>query len=130
MGQRESVAAVQKILDQYEPSTAEPVRVVWENAKVPDGEVELEEGGTWNRRDPLPFGYHTLNGETLLVHAPMKAYAPPEKTWGLFLPLYAVPPNGGDLGDLQEYMNWVRELGGNVVATLPLRAGFDDAPSA
>src|SRR5687767_9384277 len=104
---RESVAAVQKILDAHSPSKTEPVVVVWENSDVPRGEIELEEGGTWNRRDPLPFGYHTLDGETLLIHAPQKAYAPPEKTWGLFLPLYAVPPNGGDLGDLQAYIDWV-----------------------
>jgi 4-alpha-glucanotransferase len=103
--------------------------VVWENGRAPRGEIELEEGGTWNRRDPLPFGYHTLNGETLLIHAPRKAYAPPDKTWGIFLPLYAVPPDGGDLGDLEAYMDWVREMGGNVVATLPLLAAFDDEPS-
>ena len=126
---RDSISAVQKILADQPSSKTEPVVVVWENSRVPAGEVELEEGGLWNRRDPLPFGYHTLNGETLLIHAPRKAYAPPERTWGLFLPLYAVPPNGGDLGDLQAYMNWVRELGGNVVATLPLLAAFDDEPS-
>ena len=78
MGRRESVAAVQKILSQYEPPATEPVRVVWENAHVPDGEIELEEGGVWNRRDRLPFGYHTLNDETLLIHAPRKAHAPPK----------------------------------------------------
>src|SRR5687767_5381215 len=125
----QSIAAVRKILGEPPSSKTEPVVVVWENARPPAGEIELEEGGIWNRRDPLPFGCHTLNGETLLIHAPRKAYTPPEKTWGLFLPLHAVPPNGGDLGDLQAYMNWVRELGGKVVATLPLLAGFDDEPS-
>lgn len=129
MGERESVAAVLKILDEYQPHETEPVRVVWENAPVPDGEIELEEGGRWNLRDRLPFGYHTLDGETLLIHAPRKAFEPDAKTWGLFLPLYAVPPNGGDLGDLEAYMDWVRELGGSVVATLPLLAAFDDEPS-
>jgi 4-alpha-glucanotransferase len=129
MGRRESAAAIKKILSQYEPPAGDPVRVVWENRRVPEGEIELEEGGSWSRRHPLPFGYHTLNGETLLIHAPRKAYAPPEKTWGLFLPLYAVPPNGGDLGDLEAYMDWVRSMGGSVVATLPLLAAFDDEPS-
>ena len=126
---RESIAAIRKILGEQPRSKTEPVVVVWENSRVPKGEIELEEGGIWNRRDPLPLGYHTLNGETLLIHAPKKAYAPPEKTWGLFLPLYAVPPSGGDLGDLEAWMNWVREMGGNVVATLPLLAAFDEEPS-
>lgn len=126
---RESVAAVQKILDQHEPHKTQPVRVVWENSEVPAGTIELEEGGTWNRRDRLPFGYHTLDGDTLLIHAPLEAFAPDAKTWGIFLPLYAVPPNGGDLGDLEAYMDWVHEMGGSVVATLPLLAAFDDEPS-
>ena len=126
---RRSIKAVEKILAQHEPRSNDPVRVVWEGSRVPDGDIELEDGGLWNRNDKLPRGYHTLNGETLLIHAPRKAFAPPEKTWGLFLPLYAVPPNGGDLGDLEAYMKWVRELGGHVVATLPLLAAFDDEPS-
>jgi len=126
---RRAIDAIENILAQHEPRTKDPVRVVWHGSRVPDGEIELEDGGTWNRRDKLPLGYHTLNGETLLIHAPRKAYAPPKKTWGLFLPLYAIPPNGGDLGDLEAYMDWVRELGGNVVATLPLLAALDDEPS-
>lgn len=117
---RKSIAAVQKILDEHPPRATDPVAVVWENGKVPKGDVELEEGGLWNRRDPLPFGYHTLNGETLLIHAPRKAFAPPPGSWGVFVPLHAVPPNGGDLGDLEAYLDWVRELGGNIVGTLPL----------
>lgn len=126
---RKSIKAVEKILAQHEPQSNDPVRVVWEGSRIPDGDIDLEEGGLWNRKDKLPRGYHTLNGETLLIHAPRKAFAPPEKTWGLFLPLYAVPPNGGDLGDLEAYIKWTRELGGHVVATLPLLAAFDDEPS-
>jgi 4-alpha-glucanotransferase len=126
---RQAMAAVETILGQHKRDAVEPVRVVWEGERVPDGEIELEQGGAWDRRDMLPHGYHTLDGETLLIHAPRKAYAPREKTWGIFLPLYAVPRHGGDLGDLERYMAWVRELGGNVVATLPLLAAFDDEPS-
>ena len=126
---RRSIAAVQKILDEHQPQKSDPVRVVWQGARIPDGDIELEDGGAWNRNDKLPFGYHTLNGQTLLIHAPRKAYAPGGKTWGLFLPLYSIPPRGGDLGDLAKYIDWVRELGGNVVATLPLLAAFDDEPS-
>lgn len=119
---RKSIDAVQKILDQTSPPQKNPVVVVWENARVPDGNIELEDGGTWNRRDRLPLGYHTLNGETLLIHAPRKAGSPPPGSWGLFIPLHAVPPNGGDLTDLEAYLDWVRELGGNIVGTLPLLA--------
>lgn len=126
---RAALAAVREILGEPPRRTVEPVRVLWENSRMPAGDIELEDGGRWNREGKLPLGYHTLNGETLLIHAPRKAFAPPAKTWGLFLPLYAVPPSGGDLGDLQAYMDWVRELGGNVVATLPLLAAFDDEPS-
>lgn len=126
---RKSIEAVRKILGEREARRTEPVRVLWQGGRVPEGEIELEEGGTWNGRDALPLGYHKLNGETLLIHAPRKAFAPPGKTWGLFLPLYAVPPGGGDLGDLEAYMDWVREMGGRVVATLPLLAGFEDEPS-
>ena len=115
-----SIDAVQKILDRYPPPETNPVGVVWENGRVPEGEIELEEGGTWNRREPLPFGYHTLDGETLLIHAPRKAFAPKPRSWGVFVPLHAVPPDGGDLPDLEAYLEWVRELGGNLVATLPL----------
>jgi 4-alpha-glucanotransferase len=119
---RRSLATVQKILDESPPPKTNPVVVVWENGKVPEGEVELEEGGLWNRREPLPFGYHTLDGDTLLIYAPRKAFAPPANSWGVFVPLHAVPPGGGDLGDLEAYLDWVRELGGNVVGTLPLLA--------
>lgn len=127
---RKSIEAVREILGHRAPRAREPVVVVWQGARVPDGDIELEGGGRWDRHGKLPLGYHTLDGgETLLIHAPKKAFAPPEKTWGVFLPLYAVPPNGGDLGDLEAYMNWVGELGGRVVATLPLLAALDDEPS-
>jgi 4-alpha-glucanotransferase len=40
-------------------------------------------------------------------------------TWGV-----------GDLGDLQRYREWVNQLGGGIVATLPMAAAFmDDDPS-
>src|SRR5215213_10131010 len=117
---RESLEAVLRIVGEEPPPRTEPVVVVWENGRIPEGEIELEKGGMWNRGDRLPFGYHTLNGETLLIHAPRKAFAPPAGSWGVFVPLHAVPPHGGDLKDLEAYLDWVRELGGNIVATLPL----------
>lgn len=90
----------------------------------------------------LPWGYHRLMlaqegrppQETLIVAAPRRAYRPPEqsspRTWGIFLPLYALHAERswgcGDLSDLERLMEWVRGLGGSVVGTLPLLAAFLD----
>lgn len=92
---------------------------------------------------PLPWGYHRLALESrgslfeaTIISAPSKAFAPlgkqGNKTWGVFLPLYALHSQrswgGGDFKDLDEMMEWVAELGGGVVATLPLLAAFLDKP--
>lgn len=89
----------------------------------------------------LPCGYHRLTvewgghqSETLVISAPMKAYAPDEgRSWGVFLPLYALRTKrdwgAGDLSDLESLLRWVNDLGGNMVATLPLLAAFPDEPS-
>ena len=90
--------------------------------------------------EKLPAGYHTLTlevgdatAETLVIASPMKAPAPKEKTWGLFLPLYAARSRrswgAGDLGDMTAWGEWLGKLGGGVVATLPLLASFEDEPS-
>lgn len=96
----------------------------------------------------LPHGYHRLELEfpgrgtpprqasALVISAPERAYAPPralgQKTWGLFLPLYALWSNRsagvGDLGDLERLTEWTRELGGTFVATLPMLATYLDEP--
>jgi 4-alpha-glucanotransferase len=77
----------------------------------------------------LPTGYHLLrigDAETFVMAAPMRAHAPPAKSWGIFAPLYAVHTatswGAGDLGDLRAYREWVSEMGGGVVATLPMLA--------
>ena len=83
----------------------------------------------------LPPGYHRLairfggrEAEALVVSAPSRAPAAAGRTWGVFGPLYAVRSRRdggvGDLGDLERLVEWVRGLGGSVVATLPLLAGF------
>ncbi|HYC88226.1 MAG TPA: 4-alpha-glucanotransferase [Thermoanaerobaculia bacterium] len=123
----------------------DPVRVLWGNQRLEvDGEWDLElEDGAWRSGrgpqslDPLPPGYHTLRTnheyETLIIAAPMKAYAPRKKSWGLFAPLYAAHTRrswgAGDLGDMLQYASWVDHHGGSVVATLPMLAAFDDEPS-
>ncbi len=98
----------------------------------------------------LPFGYHHLyldhgqsQSRTLILSAPLKAYAPSHrgdrKDWGIFLPLYALQSSQskgiGDFSDLRTLTDWVQQLGGNCVATLPLLAIwldpiFDPSPYA
>lgn len=136
--------------EELESRVVEPVTVVWgrRRPRIPvraaqpiDWEIQLEDGTTRAGRDEprngvlslhhaLPSGYHTMRlnqlAETLLICAPAKAPAPKHRSWGIFLPLHAA---GGDLADLQAYRQWINELGGGVVATLPLLASFDDEPS-
>ena len=89
----------------------------------------------------LPLGYHRftlwLGGnhvESLIISAPCKAYLPKDKEntrmWGAFLPLYALHTDkswgGGDYSDLEALVEWLAEMEGSVVATLPLLASFLD----
>jgi 4-alpha-glucanotransferase len=91
----------------------------------------------------LPLGYHQLtleHGETTAVchvlAAPEKAYVPADqavpKTWGVFVPVYALHSRrswgAGDFGELETLTEWVRAQGGGLVATLPLLAAFLDEP--
>ena len=141
-----------------ERRVVEPVSVLWGNDRTIDVELPggthvewdlaLEDGswrsgrtdtlgGTITLDQPLPPGYHTLtlNGahETFVIAAPMKAFAPRERTWGIFAPLYAAHTHrswgAGDLGDLLAYASWVDHHDGGVVATLPMLAALDDEPS-
>ncbi len=100
-----------------------------------------------HRLRAVPVGYHELTLEiggrshsSLLVLAPVQAYNPAgqdrasesARTWGVFLPLYALHSatswGGGDFGDLHKLMDWTARLGGGIVATLPLLAAFLDQP--
>jgi 4-alpha-glucanotransferase len=91
----------------------------------------------------LQWGYHRLTLEwggrrlqSLVVFAPLRAHAPRQKrasrSWGVFLPLYALHSRrswgAGDLADLESLLEWVTEMGGGVIATLPLLAAFLDRP--
>ncbi|MHB1961603.1 MAG: 4-alpha-glucanotransferase [Acidimicrobiales bacterium] len=85
----------------------------------------------------LPVGYHELRMEapgidvsTLLIAAPRCPQA--DRGWGAFLPLHAVRA-ADDLGvgtyrHLGQLLEWVRELGGGYVGTLPLYPAFLDHP--
>ena len=87
----------------------------------------------------LPWGYHRFSiesgagvSEALVISAPPTAYVNSdrvkEKSWGIFIPVYALQSNAnwgvGDLGDLNTLREWVRERGGALVGTLPLLASF------
>ena len=93
--------------------------------------------------EALAWGYHQLklytadqSFETRLISAPLRSYTPPSETtqreWGVFLPLYALHSaqswGSGDFSDLEALVAWVAELGGGVVATLPLLSAFLDEP--
>lgn len=87
---------------------------------------------------PPSIGYHQLDvtvGATTwtshLLCAPEKSFLPADpahKSWGLFLPLYALRTERdwgvGDFGDLRKFLDWTTSLGGELVATLPLLAAF------
>lgn len=91
----------------------------------------------------LPWGYHKFvietkgdSGETMIISAPQKAYSPPDgvggRQWGAFLPLYALQTGdgwgSGSYSGLGTLTDWVAELGGQVIATLPLLPVFLDEP--
>jgi 4-alpha-glucanotransferase len=89
----------------------------------------------------LPRGYHRLaieltgkREEALIIAAPLETYVPSKsRAWGVFLPLYALHTKqswgSGDFSDLESLMSWLAEMGGKVVATLPLLpALLDETP--
>jgi 4-alpha-glucanotransferase len=90
--------------------------------------------------EQLPPGYHKLRldlpgqtAEALIISAPVKAYIPfatETKIWGAFIPLYALHSSrswgAGDFSDMETLMDWVRQLGGRMIGTLPLMPSFFD----
>jgi 4-alpha-glucanotransferase len=91
----------------------------------------------------LPYGYHRLNVEaagrccqSLVISTSSRAFGfdagKSQRSWGVFLPLYAAHSQrswgAGDYSDLESLATWVGELGGDVVATLPLLCTFLDEP--
>ncbi len=84
-----------------------------------------------------PLGYHTLvvegpgfEAQSLLISAP-RLCPRPARSWGAFIPLYALRREKGDwgvgsFGDLCDLGDWIREQGGDFVATLPVLAHFLD----
>ncbi len=92
--------------------------------------------------ESLPLGYHKFRLEikgktyqTLIISAPRQTYLPPEEAgcfWGAFLPLYALQTQqswgSGDYSGLGALVDWVADLGGRFVATLPLLPNFLNEP--
>jgi 4-alpha-glucanotransferase len=92
--------------------------------------------------DAMPEGYHELavqwqgqQESSLVISAPRSAFctsAGGQRIWGVFLPVYALhsegSTGGGDFGDLELLNRWIAQLGGNLVATLPLLASFFREP--
>ncbi|HET7705702.1 MAG TPA: 4-alpha-glucanotransferase [Thermoanaerobaculia bacterium] len=126
-------------------------RLTFEDGSKADGRIDLSDAAesrvdgefiarTVTIPHKMPYGYHTLifdidgrDVETLIVAAPTRARGPKERSWGIFLPLYAARSADnwgiGDLRDMVRARQWVNELGGGVVAALPLLAAFEDEPS-
>jgi 4-alpha-glucanotransferase len=115
---------------------------------LPDaGGTELDGAAYAARRlhliGPYPLGYLQLtvegggrSSECTLIAAPERAAEPQGgrhgKTWGLFIPLYALHSarswGAGDYADLEDLVSWVQGQGGGMAATLPMLAGFLDEP--
>ncbi len=117
-------------------------------SRLPPAQEEEVEGERYVRKSVglqggLPWGYHVLTVETggkaweaQVISAPRKAYRAggdrAGKRWGIFLPLYALSTGrsmgSGDLSDLSSLMEWVSDMGGEVVGTLPLLSAFLSEP--
>lgn len=85
--------------------------------------------------EALPVGGHrarVVSGDQcedgIVLVAPRLAPAP-GRGWGVFAPLHSLRRSGedrvGDLEDLAALADWVADLGGGLVGTLPLLATFD-----
>ncbi len=88
--------------------------------------------------DRLAHGYHRLiidlpggHGEMAIISAPPRAWSESDgqpREWGAFVPLYALRTERdwgvGGLGDFEALADWINGLGGGVVASLPMLAGF------
>ncbi|MBX9678803.1 MAG: 4-alpha-glucanotransferase [Gemmataceae bacterium] len=123
--------------------TGEMRSLVWNLRDLPEVSTS-EDMDHVEKRLPLPaglpWGCHRLLLElpsrtltSTVISAPRRAYSPEgEKTWGAFLPLYALHTErswgAGDFQDLARFIQQIREAGGGVVATLPLLAAFLDEP--
>ncbi len=121
---------------------AEPVLVAWDGVlDAPHTGQLVAEDGTdlthlWSRGGPLPFGYHELRAgahRAVVISAPVRLPRPEGRRLCVFAPLFALrpaaPTRPADLRELEELVDWSAACGATGVLTLPLLAGFLDAPS-
>jgi 4-alpha-glucanotransferase len=92
--------------------------------------------------EKLPLGYHRLHLQVgtatfdsyILSSAAQTYGAEPDKPrpWGLFCPLYAFASKknwgSGNFSDLETFIDFTGQRGGDFVGTLPLLSGFLDEP--
>ena len=87
----------------------------------------------------LPHGYHRLTLEAAgrrleatVICAPERCYLPPEREWGVFLPLYALHSERswgiGDYTDFGRLAAWASKRGAAFIGTLPLLPSYLDVP--
>ncbi|MCW2924608.1 MAG: MalQ, partial [Thermoleophilia bacterium] len=155
---RESLAAVRA---ERAARAVEPVHVVWDGEAAPlqlgagvprpvecvltletgDEQVITVAPGEAATLPPgLPFGYHTLTvgaggpgATSRIISAPRLTHTGGlDRSWGLFLPLYAARSKGdwgiGDLGSARELLELVGSAGGRLVGSTPMLATFLDEP--
>src|SRR5688572_10159285 len=127
----------------------EPVIVAWNgelrgrNRHLPEQATLTLEDGTpsaWPTTNRLPHGYYKISvkesgrtHESLVISAPLKANFPlKHRGWGVFAPAYSLHSQrsfgAGDLTDLESVNDWMQNLGGKVLSTLPLLANYLEAP--
>lgn len=131
-----------------EMENGEEKRWTCDLADLPVRQADTVEGVAYHAKPlPLPagqpWGYHRFtfsvagrSWQSLIITAPTRAYAlqtaGANRTWGVFLPLYALRSDrnwgAGDFSDLETLARWVREMGGSLVGTLPLLSAFLEKP--
>jgi 4-alpha-glucanotransferase len=87
----------------------------------------------------LPIGYHQLHvagavNSTMVISAPMRAPAAPDRALGLIAPVYSMRSQSndtgvGNFGHLEQLADTAMVTGASVIGTLPLVATFPDQPS-
>ena len=121
-----------------EPPPTVGARVVRPGDVVGVGELALEDGRSLVVDGALPadvpLGYHSFEGERLII-TPGRCWLPENlRTWGWAVQLYALRSAEswgiGDLGDLRRLASWARSQGAGMVLINPLHASLPDKPQA
>jgi 4-alpha-glucanotransferase len=120
------------------PGSARRVRARLELEDGTDRPLAADPGGLRGTR--VPLGAHRLEVSTgsapaaaVVLAAPSRAPGDPaERSWGVFLPLYALRSREdggvGDLAGLRSLLGWTAGLGGGTVGVLPIGAQFLGGP--